>query len=369
MFEGILTREYYGNTVGEWAIALLIIVAAVVVGKALYWLCSTVLRRLTRKTETKVDDILIDMIEEPIVFAITIFGIWWGIGTLTLPETVQDGLAKGVEALIILAVTWLVVRLLESLFTHYLAPLAERSENTLDDQLLPIVRNGAKTAVWALGIIVALNNAGYQVGAVLAGLGIGGLALAMAARDTVSNIFGGFTIFTDRPFAIHDRIAVNGFDGTVTEIGIRSTRLQTLAGRMVTIPNATFTGTAVENISAEPSRKVSMTLGLTYDTPPEGMERGMEILREIAAGDDDLEETVLVAFTGFGDWSMDILFIYYIRKEADILETQTRVNLAILRELSAAGLEFAFPTQTLYTVRQEAGAETRPDEGAVGGAA
>jgi len=355
MFEGILTKTYYGNTVGEWAIALGIIVGAILVGKVLYWLCSTTLRRLTAKTETKVDDIIIDMVEEPIVFAITIAGIWWGIATLTLPETAQDWLDKGVQALIILAVTWLVARLLESLFTHYLAPLADRSENTLDDQLLPIARNATKFAVWALGIIVALNNAGYQVGAVLAGLGIGGLALAMAARDTVSNIFGGFTIFTDRPFAIHDRITVNGYDGVVTEIGIRSTRLKTLAGRIVTIPNATFTDSAVENISAEPWRKVSMTLGLTYDTPAEGMEQGMEILRRIAAEDDDLAEEPLVAFSGFGDWSMNLLFIYYIQKGADILGVQTRVNLAILKQFGDAGLDFAFPTQTLYTIEQGEG--------------
>jgi MscS family membrane protein len=141
----------------------------------------------------------------------------------------------------------------------------------------------------------------------------------------------------------------------VTEIGIRSTRLKTLAGRIVTIPNATFTGSAVENISAEPWRKVSMTLGLTYDTPAEGMERGMEILRRIAAEDEDLEEEPLVAFSEFGDWSMNLLFIYYIKKGADILGAQTRVNLAILRELGAAGLEFAFPTQTLYTIRQPEG--------------
>ncbi len=355
MFEGILTKTYYGNTVGQWGIALAIVLGAILVGKALYWLCSTVLRRLTAKTETKIDDILIDMIEEPIVFAISVAGVWWGLSRLTLPEAAEKWLDAGVEALITLAVTWLVARLLESLFTHYLAPLAERSENTLDDQLLPIARNGTKVTVWALGIIVALNNAGYQIGAVLAGLGIGGLALAMAARDTVSNVFGGFTIFTDRPFSLNDRITVNGYDGVVTEIGIRSTRLKTLAGRIVTIPNATFTGSAVENISAEPWRKVSMTLGLTYDTPAEGVEKGMEILRRIAAGDEDLEEDVVVAFPEFGDWSMNLLFIFYIKKGADIFAAQTRVNLAILREFGAAGLEFAFPTQTLYTIRQPGG--------------
>jgi len=191
------------------------------------------------------------------------------------------------------------------------------------------------------------------VGAVLAGLGIGGLALAMAAKDTVSNIFGGFTIFTDRPFSLNDRVKVAGFDGTITEIGIRSTRLRTLAGTEVTIPNSTFSGSAVENVSAEPSRKVVVNLGLTYDTTPEGMEQAMAILRSVAEADEDLEENVLISFNAFGDFALNILFIYYITKGADILSVQTRLNLEILRRFNAAELEFAFPTQTLYTIQQE----------------
>ena len=164
------------------------------------------------------DDIIIDMVEEPIVFAVCVWGIWYGISRLNLPEAAHEWFGGAVQALIILSVTWLIARLLNALFTHYLAPLAEESENTLDGQLLPIVRKGVNISVWAIGLIVALNNAGYEVGAVLAGLGIGGLALAMAARDTVANIFGGFTIFTDRPFTIQDRVKVGSYDGVVDEI-------------------------------------------------------------------------------------------------------------------------------------------------------
>ena len=249
--------------------------------------------------------------------------------------------------------TWLIARLLNSLFSHFLSPLAEKSENDLDDQLLPIVRKGTTFTVWALGVIVALNNAGYDVAAVLAGLGIGGIALAMAARDTISNVFGGFTIFTDRPFTINDRIKVGGFDGNVSEIGIRSTRLRTLAGTLVTIPNSTFTGTAVENITEEPSRKVSLNLGLTYDTTPDALEQAMALLREIASSNPNLEEKVIIGFNQFGDFALNILMIYYITSGADILATQTEVNLEILRRFAAQNLEFAFPTQTLYTIGQE----------------
>ena len=351
MFEGFLAKSFYGNTVVEWATVLAIIVAAVVVGKALYWVCSKVLRQLTSRTDTKLDDIVLDMIEEPIVFAIAVLGIWFGLGRLHLPEAADAWIWNSIQFLIVLSITWLIARLLNSFFTLILAPLAEKSENDLDDQLLPVVRKGASFTVWALGIIVALNNAGYDVAAVLAGLGIGGIALAMAAKDTVSNVFGGFTIFTDRPFKIN-RVRVDGYDGSISEIGIRSTRLRTLSGTLVTIPNSTFSDTAVENVTEEPSRKVSLNLGLTYDTTPEGMERAMELLREIASTNPNLEEKVVVGFDQFGDFALNIMMIYYITSGADIVGTQTAVNMEILRRFAAEKLEFAFPTQTLYTIEQ-----------------
>jgi MscS family membrane protein len=346
-------KSFYGNTLGDWALALLIIIGALVVGKFLYWVFSGVLRKLTSKTKTKFDDIILDMIEEPIVFAITVAGIWFGLKQLILPEALQLGVANSLQFLIVLSVTWLIARLLESLFTHLLVPMADKSQNDLDDQLLPIVRKGVKSAVWILGVIVALNNAGYEVGAVIAGLGIGGLALAMAAKDTVSNVFGGFTIFTDRPFSLKDRVRVDGFDGTIEEIGIRSTRLRTLSGTLVTIPNATFSGNSVENVSQEPFRKVVLNLGLTYDTKPEDMEKAISLLREIKEAADDVEEKVIIGFNGFGDFAMNILLIYYVTKGASIIDTQTKINLEILKRFNEEGLEFAFPTQTLYTVKQD----------------
>lgn len=344
-----IAREFYGNTVLEWAIAFGIIIAAFLGGKILYWISGTVIKKLTQKTETRLDDILVDMIEEPAVFALTIAGVWYGLRTLTLPEAAHTWIGNVIQFLVVLAAAWMLTRVLDAIYREYLVPIADKSENDLDDQLLPILQKGTKLAVWSLGIIVALNNAGYNVGALIAGLGIGGLALAMAAKDTVSNIFGGFTIFSDRPFKLNDRVKVSGYDGTIVDIGVRSTRLKTLEGRIVTIPNSTFSDTPVENVSLEPSRKVVSSLGLTYDTTPEQMKQGMTLLKEIAASNDGAEENVLVAFNAFGDSAMNLLFIYYIKKSADILETQTEMNMKILEEFTKAGLDFAFPTQTLYT--------------------
>ena len=215
MTEGILGQTYYGNTVLGWLIALAFIVGALIVGKAVYWIFGNVVKQFTKKTKTKLDDIIIDMIEEPIVFIITLVGVWYGLRTLVLPELVQTWMGNILHFLIILTIAWLISRLLDAFYREYLVPVAAKTETDLDDQLLPIVRKGTKMAVWAIGVIVALNNDGYDVGALIAGLGIGGLALAMAAKDTVSNIFGGFTIFTDRPFTINDRVKVAGYDGVI----------------------------------------------------------------------------------------------------------------------------------------------------------
>ncbi|MCD4734413.1 MAG: mechanosensitive ion channel family protein, partial [Bacteroidales bacterium] len=181
------------------------------------------------------------------------------------------------------------------------------------------------------------------------GLGIGGLALAMAAKDTVANIFGGITVFTDKPFTINDRIKLDGFDGMITEIGIRCTRLKTFEGRIVTIPNSKFTGGMVENVSVEPWRKVVLNIGLVYDTNTSQLEKAMQLLKEIGTNNKSTEDNVLVSFNDFGASALGVLFIYYIRKEGDILNTQSAINLEIKRRFEEHGLEMAFPTQTIYT--------------------
>jgi MscS family membrane protein len=272
---------------------------AFIVSKIVYFIISKVVKRYTKKSKAKLDDILVDMVEEPIVFAIIILGVWYGVDYLDLPVKFDNFMSKVYYILITFNVAWLITRLFDALVKEYLAPRVSGTDSDLDDQLLPIARKGVKVTVWAIAIVVGLNNAGYDVGALIAGLGLGGLAFAMAAKDSVANLFGGFTVFTDKPFTIHDRIVVNGFDGTVEEIGIRSTRLKTLAGRIVTIPNAVFANEAIENISSEPGRKITVDLGLTYDTTAEQLENAMKIIKEIALANEDIENDNIVFYLSF----------------------------------------------------------------------
>jgi MscS family membrane protein len=204
-----------------------------------------------------------------------------------------------------------------------------------------------RATVWILGVIMALNNAGQDVGALLAGVGIGGLALAMAAKDFVANIFGGITIFVDKPFVVGDRILISGTDGTVKEIGIRSTRIQTLQGRQVTVPNHKFTDSFVENVSAEAARKMRLDLGLVYTTKPEEIEQALEILRRLIAAQPDTTDATTIWFSGFGDFSLNVSAIYYVASGGDITGTSSALNLSVLSEFNSSGLEFAFPTQQI----------------------
>ncbi|MCR9173434.1 MAG: mechanosensitive ion channel family protein [bacterium] len=336
------------NSVYDWLVSIAILLGALIVGKLLYKIIGSVVKSFAAKTKTSLDDILVDKLEEPVVYGIVILGFYWGFNRLHFTDSVDNFFAATFMIIFILNVTWLVSRVLDSLVEEYLVPIVEKSESDFDDQLLPIVRKTVTAIIWIMGILIALSNSGFNIGAMIAGLGIGGLALALAAQDTVKNIFGGIMVFLDKPFTIHDRIKVNGMDGFVEEIGVRSTRLRTLEGRLITIPNGQFSDNAVENVTLEPTRKVVNTLGLTYDTTPEQMQKAMQILENIILENPRVTDEPLISFNTWGDFSMGILVIYYIRETDDILVAQSEINLEILKRFNAAGLEFAFPTQTIY---------------------
>ncbi len=353
--EDFLGKEFYGNTLQSWFIAFAIIVASVIIAKVFYMLIGRIVKKITKNTKTKLDDIIVDKLEEPLVFALIIIGIWYGLSTLTLSEGFQSLISKAYYFLIVFDIAWFVNRLLGAFIEEYLIPIVEKSESDFDDQLMPIAQKAISFIIWAMAIIIGLNNAGYDVGALIAGLGIGGLAFALAAQDSISHLFSGIVIFTDKPFIINDRVITNDFDGIITEIGLRSTKIRTFDGRIVTIPNADIANSSIVNVSSEPDRKVTLSLGLIYDTTPEQMKQAMNLLKEINERTEGLnKEKALIFFDSFGDFSLGIKFIYYISKGADIFDVQTKVNMDVLETFNSKGLEFAFPSQTIYNIPQEA---------------
>lgn len=346
-------KAFYGNTIGEWALAFIVFITSMLLSKLVYYLITKLVKQFTKRTKSKLDDIVIDKLEEPLVFAIIITGIWYGLSFLTLPEGLESVKGHAFYFVITFNVAWLIVRLFNAFIDEYLVPLVKKTETDLDDQLLPIARKSISISIWVFAVVIGLNNAGYDVTALIAGLGIGSLALALAAKDSISHVFGGFVLFADKPFSINDRIIAQGYDGVVKEVGIRSTRIQTLDGRMVTLPNGSIANNSIINISMETARKVSLDLGLIYDTSPENMQKAMDILKDISKENQYVDESrTITAFTAFGDFSLNIRYIYYIKKGSNIFGTMSEVNMEVLKQFNDSKLEFAFPTQTLYTVKE-----------------
>ena len=345
-----LQNTFLGNSLEHWLMALAWGVGGVIVARILYRIVGSVARKITSKTRSNLDDLIVNKLEEPLILALTIIALRTGYSELTFGDGVDNFVDSAMKVAYALNITWGIARLVDAVILNFFVPFTLKKESAMMDQFGPILRKGLRSGIWIFGLIMALNNAGYDVGALIAGVGIGGLALAMAAKDFVSNMFGGITVFVDQPFKVGDRIQISGYDGTIEEIGLRSTRLRTLAGRLVIIPNFKFTDTFLENVAVEPARKVALTLGLTYDTTPERVEEAIRILKAIIAERaDTLEADPTIWFDSFGDFSLNVKLVYYIKKSGHWAYSPSEVNLEILKRFNAAGLDFAFPTQTLLT--------------------
>ena len=345
-----LDKVVLGNTIEDWGIAIAIILGSFIATKITYWIIANVVKNLTKKTKTNLDDVLIETLEKPIIYSILIWGYWVAIHYVDLSSTPRLlFFLQGVASVsIILTLTSIVSRVFDALVTEIVQPYVEKTEGGADNYMLPIIRKVTKAIIWAFGVIIGLDNIGFDITAMIAGLGIGGLALALAAQDSVKNIFAGVMIFLDKPFKIKDRIQIEGFDGVVEEVGLRSTRIRTLDGRIVTIPNSTFTDNSVVNVTSQPALKITLNLGLTYDTSEVDMQKGVDILKQIVADHSEiLEPDCAVGFKDFGDFSLGILFLYYIKPDAHWLDSQNTISKEVLKRFNEAGLDFAFPTQTL----------------------
>ena len=346
--EDYLTQQYFMNSISQWLVAFAYVILGVVVSKVFYSIFIKLFKKVVRSTDSVLDDILVDTLERPVTYSIVILGFFLGLKQLNTTKDIAILLPNFGKFCITVCVTWFIVRLVNAIIEQYMKPAIELSQSTSRKQVLPIITKIITITIWTIGVIIAFDCIGYNLAGLIAGLGIGGLAFALAAKDYLENIFGGVSIFTDKPFTMNDRIKIDGFDGTVEKIGIRSSRIRTLSGSLVTIPNSKFISSSVENIALEPTRKITLRLGLTYDTNATELQKAMSLLKDIVANNQDIvAEQSIVFFENFGDFSLVIVFIYYIRKDADIPSTQSKINLDILAAYEKENLNFAFPTQTI----------------------
>ena len=339
--------------VQSWQILalVLLIVLALGVQRVILWIFAGWLRRIAKRVPGRWLTLIVAKADRPVgglvmagMFAIV-------MPLLQFPVRINAIAMLALRVWAAFSIVWLGYRLVDVL-AEALGERAAKTDTKLDDQLVPLLRKSMKVVLVVIGGIFILQNLDVDVGSLLAGLGLGGLAFALAAKDTVANFFGSVMIFIDKPFQIGDWIKMSAdIEGTVEEVGFRTTRIRTFYNSLITVPNAMVTNQAIDNLGVRTFRRYKTSLGLTYDTPPEKVQAFCEGVRAIIAALPGMrKDFYMVEFSGFGPHSLDILVYCFMQVPdwAAELRTRTHLNLEILRLADELGVGFAFPTQTLH---------------------
>lgn len=344
-----LTHPLWGNELWKYLFSLIYIFLAFYVSKLLDYLTRVWLKKWAARTKTKFDDLVLELLNGPVkVVAFMIF-LRIGLDVFAWPEMVQKILAKGFTVIVAVSLTYMVLKFIDLLMGYWRQRAEAHEDQAFNKQLFPIIRKSLKVFVIVVAAMVTLDNLGVNITAAIASLSIGGLAVGLAAQDTLANLFGGIAIFLDKPFKIGDRIQIDAVDGAVETIGLRSTRVRNLNGHLVTIPNKTMGNATITNIAARERIKTEMNLGLTYDTPAEKVRLALKIIKEIFGGH-PMTADLVMSFNKFESSSLNILVVHWW-KDADFLASLgglQEMNLALKERFDKEGISFAFPTQTIY---------------------
>ena len=373
-----------GDTISQtplagWIILIVGVFGGMVIGKA----ASAILQRISKTLADRgwrLRSILLACIAGPVNLVLIGIGLAIGFTGLSLAPIVSEYTGQSLVLIFVFALGWLVYNFVDIL-DAILSDLTAKTESKLDDQLVPLVRKTLKVlVVIVFALFVAENVFKANIGTWLAGLGIAGLAVSLAAQDSIKNIFGSVTILMDRPFSQGDVVTLAGQTGTVEEIGFRSTRIRTFDGALVTIPNAKVADSEVVNLTAKPSLRRILDVALPYDTPPAKVEQALQIVRNLLADEQfarafDLQkDPPRVFFDELNPGSLNLKIMYWFTPTDywQFLDHNQRFNLELLRGFESAGIEFARPTQTLYLAgdpKRKLGIETPPVEPASHGVA
>lgn len=340
-----LNFEAAGVPLGRITVSLIIILAAFLLRSVL----KSALKRTGKRSHGFVGSLARDL-TKPTSFLVILVGIYISLRIHDLSPSAANLSGRVFLFFLTVNVLWLLMRCVDAV-GEQMAAVADGTESRMDDQLIPILRKLVKVILVAIGIIFYMQSNGYPVSGILAGMGIGGLAMALAAQDSIAGIFASVVIFLDKPFMVGDFVEVKGVVGTVEEIGIRSTRIRTVGKTLVTLPNKEIMDSNINNFSKRPMRRTETTVGVTYDTTPGQMRELLDRLRTMLTDDEMVDsESIFVHFAGFGDSSLDVELKYFICS-ADYrrwLDMREDINLRIMDVVYDLGLDFAFPSTTVY---------------------
>ena len=355
--EELLKYELWGNTLLKYLIALGTFVAGLVILIIFKKIVLAQLKKWAEKTATTIDDFIVIGIRKAIVPILYYGALYIAVRTLTLSPDAENIL----RVITILAATFFGIRLITSTLDFTITTYSKR-EDTGEQRgkQLKSLSALARFLVWSIGLIFLLDNLGVDISAVIAGLGIGGIAVALAAQAILGDLFSYFVIFFDKPFEIGDFIIVDDKTGTVEHIGIKTTRIRALSGEQLVLSNTDLTSSRVHNYKKLQKRRVVFLLGVIYQTPAIKLKTIPDLVKQIIVDHPDAEFD-RGHFKSFGDFSLNFEFVYYVLSaEYNMyMDIQQNINMRIYEKFEEEGIEFAYPTQTLFLTKEEKESENR----------
>ena len=333
----------------KYVASLIFIILAYYVAKLIDLLVNVWLKRFTVKTKTDKDDLILELLHGPVKLVALVIFLHIGLSLFDWPDHAQLLLSRGMIVVVAYSVTYLGLKLVDLVLGLWQEKIVAEQDRIFATQLIPLVSKVSKTGLVIAAVLLTADNLDIRITSALAGLSVGGLALGLAAQDTVANLFGAVAIFMDKPFYIGDRIRVETVEGTVESIGLRSTRVVSKEGHHVTIPNKLMGNAIITNVTRRQTIKTEINLGLTYDTSAKRVTRAVALLGEIFRANPRTEDLV-ISFNKFGDSALNILVVHVwtgTDLKAHFADLQA-LNLQIKERFDAEKLEFAYPTQTVY---------------------
>lgn len=349
----LIDQTILGISLTRFIIAFAVLFVALLLKRVIAHLFTKSLFKAAQKTSRQMDDFLLKILNKPAELLVVVIGCYFSVEILQLPTqpTDLDQLARhGVQILLTFNLAWFCYNLV-AIIEQWLGHWAKLTESTLDDHLIPFIRKSLRVFIVFLAVLMLVQNLGYSISGLLASLGLGGLAIALAAKDSLSNIFGSIMILLDRPFTVGDWIKAKDMEGTVEEIGFRSTRIRTFAKTLITVPNSILMNMSIDNFSQMPKRRIKLTVGVTYATTPTQMRQAVAAIKQMLQNHPAIhQEFHLVNFTDFGASSLDIMVYCFTTSTVwgEYLDAREDICLKIMEALENIGLEIAFPSQTLY---------------------
>ena len=342
--------SFLDSITGQVITAIIIIALFILLKKIFRKTLFGLLEKIISKTKTQIDDNLLLVLKQPFELFLLTIGLKVGLNIIDFNKEIDFILNNVIKSLFTFVLFWAIFVIISPISNTIINNSSKLSGKNLGKDLANLINKFIQVIIVALGFITILQEWGYNITGFLASLGLVGMAVALAAKDTVANLFGSLVIFSDKPFKIGDWIKTSNVEGVVEAVGIRSTKVRTFAQALVAVPNATLANTEILNWSKMGKRRIKMSIGLTYDTTQKKMNKILKEIRAMLKNDINVhQDTIHIYFTDFNDSSLGIFCYFFTKSTAwdEYMRVREDVNLKIMQIVEKNNSSFAFPTQSI----------------------